>query len=331
MGCKQIALWFIKIDNYKLSCPINIYPMEFGRVTDDELALVDFSLPTDPAFTVETLHSAGTIAPLQVHTGCAKWGRKEWVGQIYPPKTKDANFLDEYVKHFDCIELNATFYNVYGPDTIGKWKAKAEANPAFKFCPKFSQSISHIRRLKNSEDITTTYYEGIMAFGEKLGPLFLQLSDNFTPKSLPELTAYLEQLPADVPVFVELRHKAWFSESENREAAFNLFKRLNIGAVITDASGRRDCVHMMLPTPHAFIRFVGNGLHPTDYARCDEWVERIAQWKEMGLQSVWFFMHQHDERYSPELCDYVIDKLNKKLNINLHRPQFIGKEKELFD
>jgi len=331
MGCKQIALWFIKIDNYKLSCPININPMEFGRVTDDELALVDFSLPTDPAFTVETLHSAGTIASLQVHTGCAKWGRKEWVGQIYPPKTKDANFLDEYVKHFDCIELNATFYNVYGPDTIGKWKAKAEANPAFKFCPKFSQSISHIRRLKNAEDITTAYYEGIMAFGEKLGPLFLQLSDNFTPKSLPELTAYLEQLPTDVPVFVELRHKAWFSESENREAAFNLFKRLNIGAVITDASGRRDCVHMMLPTPHAFIRFVGNGLHPTDYARCDEWVERIAQWKEMGLQSVWFFMHQHDERYSPELCDYVIDKLNKKLNINLHRPQFIGKEKELFD
>ncbi|RFZ81081.1 DUF72 domain-containing protein [Mucilaginibacter terrenus] len=305
--------------------------MEFGRVTDDELKLVDFTLLPDPQFTTDTLQQAGTVEPLQVRAGCAKWGRKEWVGKIYPPKTKDANFLDEYVKHFNCIELNATFYNVYPAETITKWKQKADTNPDFRFCPKFSQSISHIRRLKNAEEITTAYYEGIMAFGDKLGPLFLQLSDNYTPKSLPELTAYLERLPTDIPVFVELRHKDWFAVDANKEAVFSLFRRLNIGAVITDASGRRDCVHMMLPTPHAFIRFVGNSLDPTDYARCDDWVERIIQWKEQGLQSVWFFMHQHDERYSPELCDYVVDKLNQRLGLSLPRPQFISRDKGLFE
>lgn len=299
--------------------------MEFGRVPEHELANIDFSLPPDPAFTTETFARADSSQPLQVHVGCAKWGRKEWVGQIYPPKTKDANFLDEYVKHFNCIELNATFYQTYGPDTISKWKNKADSNPDFKFCPKFSQSISHIRRLKNADDITTAYYEGVMAFEEKLGPMFLQLSDNFSPKSLPELTAYLEHLPTDVPVYVELRHKDWYAVPENREAVFNLFRRLNIGSIITDASGRRDCVHMMLSTPHAFIRFVGNSLHTTDYSRCDEWVDRIAQWKEQGLQSVWFFMHQHDERYSPELADYVIKKMNERLNVNIPRPKFIDK------
>lgn len=300
--------------------------MEFGRVPEEQLNLVDFTLPPNPDFTLETLRNAGTTQPLQVRAGCAKWGRKEWVGKIYPPKTKDANFLDEYVKHFNCIELNATFYQTYGPATIAKWKEKADASPDFKFCPKFSQSISHIRRLKNAEEITTAYYEGIMAFGDKLGPLFLQLSDNYTPKSLPELTAYLESLPTDVPVFVELRHKDWFAVPENKEAVFSMFRRLNIGSILTDASGRRDCLHMMLPTPHAFIRFVGNSLHPTDYSRCDEWVDRIMQWKELGLQSVWFFMHQHDERYSPELCDYVIDKLNQRLGTHLLRPTFISKD-----
>ena len=304
--------------------------MEFGRVTYEELNFVDFTLPPDPEFTVQTLQSAHPAGQLLVHAGCAKWGRKEWVGKIYPPKTKDANFLDEYVKHFNCIELNATFYQTYGPETISKWKTKADANPNFKFCPKFSQSISHIRRLKNAEEITTSYYEGIMAFGDKLGPLFLQLSDNYTPKSLPELTAYLENLPTDVPVFVELRHKDWFAVPENKQAVFSLFKRLNIGSILTDASGRRDCLHMMLSTPHAFIRFVGNSLHPTDYARCDEWVDRIVQWKELGLQSVWFFMHQHDERYSPELCDYVIDKLNQRLGTDVPRPVFIDRDKGLF-
>jgi uncharacterized protein YecE (DUF72 family) len=304
--------------------------MEFGRVNPEELAAVDFTLPPDPELTITTLKAAQSNQPIQVHVGCAKWGRKEWIGQIYPPKTKDANFLDEYVKHFDCIELNATFYNIYGPDTIAKWKAKADSNPHFKFCPKFSQSISHIRRLKNAEDITTSYYEGIMAFGDKLGPLFLQLSDNYTPKSFPELKVYLKQLPKDVPVFVELRHKEWFAVAENRDKVFALFRDLNIGAVITDATGRRDVVHMQLPTPHAFIRFVGNGLHPTDYVRVDEWVDRIKQWQQLGLQSVWFFMHQHDEQYSPKLADYVVVKLNEALGLQLQRPQFIEEQKSLF-
>jgi uncharacterized protein YecE (DUF72 family) len=304
--------------------------MEFGRVNPEELASVDFTLPPDPELTINTLKAAKSNQPLQVHVGCAKWGRKEWIGQIYPPKTKEANFLDEYVKHFDCIELNATFYNVYGPDTIAKWKAKAESNPHFKFCPKFSQSISHIRRLKNAEDITTSYYEGIMAFGDKLGPLFLQLSDNYTPKSFPELKAYLEQLPKDVPVFVELRHKEWFAVPENRDKVFAMLRDLNIGAVITDATGRRDVVHMNLPTPHAFIRFVGNGLHPTDYARVDEWVERIKQWQQLGLQSVWFLMHQHEEEFSPKLADYVVEKLNETLGTQLKRPQFISNQESLF-
>jgi hypothetical protein len=34
--------------------------MEFGRVTNEELNFVDFTLPPDPDFTVETLRSAGT-------------------------------------------------------------------------------------------------------------------------------------------------------------------------------------------------------------------------------------------------------------------------------
>ncbi|MGN6394339.1 MAG: DUF72 domain-containing protein [Mucilaginibacter sp.] len=300
--------------------------MEFGRVTDSELMEVDFTLPPDTELTKQTLAAAKNGQPLQVHVGCAKWGRKEWLGKIYPPKTKEANFLDEYVKHFDSIELNATFYNVYPPEIIAKWKEKTAGNPNFKFCPKFSQSISHIRRLKNADEITTEYYKGVMAFGEKLGPMFLQLADNYSPKSLPDLKIYLESLPKDVPVFLEMRHKEWYSVPETRAALFNMLHELNIGSVITDASGRRDVVHMELPTPHAFIRFVGNSLHPTDYQRCDDWVERIARWKEMGLQSVWFFMHQHDERYSPELSDYVVEKLNKRLGLELSRPTFIDRD-----
>ncbi|QQL48669.1 DUF72 domain-containing protein [Mucilaginibacter ginkgonis] len=304
--------------------------MEFGKVADaDKLPQSYFNLPPDTAFTAHVLANASGSGKFQAHVGCAKWGRKEWVGQIYPPKTKEANFLTEYVKHFDSIELNATFYQVYGPETLSKWAEKAEGNPNFKFCPKFSQSISHIRRLKNAEEITTQFYNGVLAFGDKLGPMFLQLSDNFTPKSFPELKAYLEHLPTDVPVFVEVRHKEWFNTAGTDKDIFALLRDLNIGSVITDASGRRDCGHMNLSTPHAFIRYVGNGLLPTDYGRIDEWVDRIKKWKDEGLQSLWFFMHQHDEQYSPVLADYTIEKLNEALGTSIQRPQFLPKQESM--
>src|SRR5882757_6054840 len=200
--------------------------MEFGRVKPEELIEVDFSLPPDPELTITTLKSAKNKQPLQVHVGCAKWGRKEWLGKIYPAKTKEADFLDEYAKHFDCIELNATFYQIYGPSTIEKWKEKAAQNPRFKFCPKFSQSISHIKRLKNAEEVTTSFYEGIMAFGDLLGPLFLQLGDNYTPKSFADMKIYLEHLPKDVPVFLEVRHKDWFAVPAIKAQLFGTLKEL---------------------------------------------------------------------------------------------------------
>lgn len=304
--------------------------MEFGKINPDEIATVDFTLPKDTEFTRQTLTKKKPSGKLQVHVGCAKWGRKEWIGKIYPKGTSEADFLNEYVKHFDAIELNATFYQIYGPETITKWREKAVRNPDFRFCPKFSRSISHIRRLKNAADITTDFLAGIHAFGDLLGPVFLQLSDHFGPKNLPDLQHYLEYLPKDITVFVELRHKDWFADPEFRMEVFNLLCQLGIGAVITDAVGRRDCVHLQLPTPHAFIRFVGNNLHPTDYIRVEDWVSRIKQWADAGLQSLWFFMHQPDERYSPQLADYVIKRLNEELQGNIRRPVFLDEQQKLF-
>ncbi len=50
----------------------------------------------------------------------------------------------------------------------------------------------------------------------------------------------------------------------------------------------------------------------------------------MGLKSVWF-LHQHDERYSPELADYVVEKLNAALGATVRRPQFMDRDAGLFD
>lgn len=300
--------------------------MDFGKIPENQLPQVDFTLPADTELTIKVLNESPKLKVPELYVGCAKWGRKEWVGLIYPPKTKEAKFLDEYVKHFNSIELNAVFYQMPKAEQIKAWKEKAAVERKdFKFFPKITRSISHIRRLKNAEDDTTQYLQNISEFGEYLGPCFLQLSDNFGPKSFDILKDYLENLPKDFDLFVEVRHPEWYSDAAARRDFFDLLYQVKKGSIITDASGRRDCVHMELPTPHAFIRFVGNGLHPTDYSRIDEWVERLADWTSKGLQSIYFFLHQHDEKDTPILADYTIKKLNERLGSDLSLPKFIPK------
>lgn len=299
--------------------------MEFGHLSIKELDSIQFSLPEDSAFTKEIQLSFLNHSTPQIYVGCAKWGRKEWVGKIYPEGTKEAKFLDYYVRHFNSIELNATHYRIYGPSTISNWAAKA-SNKDFKFCPKTPQAISHYSDLisPRAKQLTDEFLKGIIAFKEHLGPIFLQVSEKFSPSKKDNLIAYLKDLPEDLQFFVELRHPGWFSDKKVSENLFQSLRELKVGAVITDTAGRRDCLHMELTLPKAFIRFVGNNLHPTDYSRIDLWVSRLKDWLNKGLQELYFFMHQPDEQFSPELCNYVVEQMNKHCNSQLIKPQFIG-------
>ncbi|MDQ8003958.1 MAG: DUF72 domain-containing protein [Pedobacter sp.] len=307
--------------------------MEFGRVEPNEIEQIDFSLPLDGEQTKRTLKGKAAKDP-KFFVGCAKWGRKEWLNLIYPPKTKEKDFLGEYVNHFNSIELNAVFYGIPKEEQILKWKEMADKRADFLFCPKFSRGITHIKRLNNAQAETDLYLKAISAFGDKLGPCFLQLGDNFGPKNLPVLESYLESLPRDFNLFLEVRHEEWFANADDRKALFSMLADLKVGAAITDASGRRDCLHMELPTPKAFIRFVGNGgkfLESSDMKRVDDWVERLADWIDKGLEEIYFFLHQHDESDTPLIADYTIEQFNQKLGSKLPRIKFLGKQGGLFD
>lgn len=308
--------------------------MEFGRVEPSEINKIDFTLPRDGEQTVITLGASAKATKPQFYVGCAKWGRKEWVGLIYPEKTKEKDFLPAYVKHFNSIELNAVFYSIPKAEQISKWKAMAEENTDedFMFCPKISRTITHIKRLNNAQAETDLYLNAITAFGKQLGPCFLQVSDNFGPKNLSVLQSYLEKLPLDFKLFVEVRHPDWFKDATARQELFTMLAKLGKGAAITDASGRRDCLHMELTTPEAFIRFVGNGGNflPSDKARVDDWVVRIKEWLENGLEKVYFFLHQHDEADTPLIADYTIEQFNKHLGSKLNRINFLTKQGGLF-
>ena len=294
--------------------------MEFGRVLETELNNIDFSLPAEPAFNTKIL-SGKPAKDSKVYFGCAKWGRPEWAGKIYPPKTKEKDFLQHYVQHYNSIELNATHYKIYGEPGIRKWAEKAKGRD-FLFCPKMYKGLTHPGKLDGRHPLLNEFFRGIVAFEKHLGPVFVQVSDTFSPKRKQELFNFLSALPKDLPFFLEVRHPDWFGKQKEREDLFEFLKLNNMGAVITDTAGRRDCAHMHLTIPRAFIRYVGNSLHPTDEPRIDAWVKRMKYWLDHGLQELYFFMHMHDEATSPELTVYLVDKMNKECGLNLIKPKF---------
>lgn len=303
--------------------------MDFGSVPGELLNQTNFNLSAEPAFNSNILNGNAKADP-KLYIGCDKWAKKEWIGKIYPAKAKEKDFLDYYAAHYNSVELNATHYKIYDEAVIKKWTAKA-GNRDFKFCTKMYQGVTHRGSLQGKDHIMNQFFRSIVAFEEMLGPVFIQLSETFSPKRKEELFEFLQSLPKDLQFFLEVRHRDWFANPGISEELFTKLASLNIGAVITDTAGRRDCAHMHLTLPKTFIRYVGNSLHASDYTRIDEWVKRMKYWLNKGMEELYFFMHMHDEATSPELTVYLVDKMNKELGLNLIKPTFIEKQKSLFD
>lgn len=297
--------------------------MEFGR---NEVVLneIDFTLPTNSVETLQTLNAAANNGTFKAYVGGTKWADKKLIGKIYPKDTEPSAFLRLYAKNFNTIEFGPTFYMTQPLDKVADWKVQVESNNDFKFSPKFTQSISHIRRLTNVDQLTKDFYDSVAGFGDHLGQMLLQLGEAFSPKSFNQLESYLKSLTDTEKVSLEARNKNWFENPISRASLFDLLRKTNVGTVISDTAGRRDVVHMELTTPVAYIRFVGNALHQTDYSRIDLWVERLKIWKELGLKSVWFYIHQEDERHMVNLADYLIKKMNSDLNLDLQRPAMLS-------
>ena len=290
--------------------------MEFGKV--QHIDNIDFTLPPDDPVTVELWRRLAAVSlksrgPLRVYVGGTEWGRSSWLGRAYPLGIKPKDFLTWYSRQFNTIELNTLFYGVPAATTIRRW---ADAvSPGFTFCPKFPEAISHKGQLSNVSRETAEFVGALQVFEGKLGPSFLQLSDRFGPGQATLLQHYVRQLPAGFAACVELRAEDWFKpglrESPMVLDTWQEMLERGIGTVITDVAGRRDVLHMRLTSPVAFIRFVTNGLHPTDYQRADAWVERIGDWAGKGLREVYLFVHSPGELTSPEIMKYLITRFNE--------------------
>ncbi len=285
--------------------------MKFGQVEDP--SHIDFTLPKDHKRTAE-LFETNKKGLQSISIGCAKWNKTDLKG-FYPKGTKDE--LTYYATQFNSIELNATFYGMPSVEQVQTWKEKTPAN--FKFFPKITNTVSHFRRLLNITDVVTQFATAVLNFDEKLGMVFLQLHDNFKPKDFDRLEKFVQDWPREIPLGIELRNTDWFTDEEVFNTVCALFEKYGITNVLVDTAGRRDMLHMRMTTPKVFIRYVGANAE-SDYQRLDDWLERLTEWKEQGMQELDFFVHQNVEKASPLLSAYFIEKLNAKWGTDIHIP-----------
>ena len=286
--------------------------MKFGKV--DNIENVDFTIPKSPESTNKFLASLPSEpAGPEVRFGATGWGNKEWIGSIYPEKTKAKDFLYYYSRQFHTIELNTTHYRIPTEKSVLQWN---EVSPSdFKFCPKVLQRISHSKLLGTDSDLITLFCNSIAILQDKIGCCFMQLPPYFGSDRLEILKRFLLEWPSEIPLAIELRHSSWFVDPQVLDNLEKLLIPHKCGLVITDVAGRRDVLHQRITSEHVLLRFVGNGLHPTDFTRWDEWANQLSNWIDSGLNSAYIFIHEPHPADVPNMTDYSIKKLNEHSNL----------------
>ncbi|MBW8774628.1 MAG: DUF72 domain-containing protein [Stenotrophomonas sp.] len=94
--------------------------------------------------------------------------------------------------------------------TYARWAASVPAG--FRFAVKLPRVISHERRLRDTMQPLALFLDGVMALGDRLGPLLLQLPPSLAYEPT-TVTAFLHGLRArtSVDVACEPRHPSWFT------------------------------------------------------------------------------------------------------------------------
>jgi uncharacterized protein YecE (DUF72 family) len=267
--------------------------VKFGKLENVDHLNFSLDVPSQDYSFLPNDHSG----KLEIIIGGTVWGVPQWKGVHFSAKAKPTEFLHYYSRLFPCIEFNGSHYRIPPVAQVAKWVEQVPSE--FLFCPKFPQSISHWRQFQNCEHETDLFMEALFAFGNNLGTTFIQLPPHFGPSKAEPLLRYLEKLPNDIRYSVEMRHPDWFVGNVLEEFAEE-FKKLNIGLIVCDTSGRRDAVHMRLTSDELVIRFGGNDLHVSDELRVHQWMNQLKAWEKVGLKKCYFWIHQPESLHTVE-------------------------------
>ncbi len=259
-----------------------------------------------------------------IYLGCAVWSYKDWVGNLYPPKSQPRDFLNLYSRRFTTVEGNTTFYAIPTTETIAKWVAQTP--PGFKFCPKLHREVTHQGLLTPRIDDALSFLERISGLGDRLGTTFIQLPPSYSPEYWKDLTEFLRACSqSGLSLALEVRHLDWF-KPQHSDRLNDLLTKLNITKVLLDTRPIYNCSNdPQVSSPRkkpklplqpeiignlGFVRFISHPERKYNQAYLGQWVNSLHSWLNSG-KTIYFFVHCPQEVRSPDTAKYFHSLLRR--------------------
>ena len=207
--------------------------------------------------------------------GCSGWNYDSWRhGVFYPERCPPRRWLRFYARHFDSVELNASFYRLPTVKAVQGWVEQTPDD--FVFAVKMSRYVTHVKRLRDLPPSIELFYSRIAPLVEsgKLGPMLWQLPPTFR-RNDERLGDALALLPEGEHAF-EFRHGSWFVPEVTE-----LLRAHRVALVIADRPEIHSFQSHELTADWTFIRFHwGSRGRRGNYSETElkEWADRIRSW-----------------------------------------------------
>jgi uncharacterized protein YecE (DUF72 family) len=207
-----------------------------------------------------------------IHVGTSGWNYEVFVERLYPNGTPKRNFLNEYAKRLQTVELNATFYRSFPQSTWQGWYRRTP--PDFLWSVKAPRFFTHIRRLDVTAESLDRFWRDTCPLEEKLAVVLFQLPPSLK-FDIMLFRSFFDRQPSGARIALEARHPSWHDAQ-----VWNLLKERNISWVISDTAGRYP-ISILTTADFAYVRLHGptglyRGLYGGDQLK--EWLETIRQW-----------------------------------------------------
>ena len=224
------------------------------------------------------------MAPMTIRIGTSGWSYDHWDGVLYPHGTAPSARLEHYVREFDTVELNASFYRWPRDATFAGWRRRLP--DGFAMSVKAPRGLTHAKRLLEPE----AWAGRIAGAWHELGPrrevLLVQLRPDHERDDA-RLDWFLGSLPSWVRVAVELRHPSWLDD-----AVFAILERHGAAYVVMSGA-HLPCV-LRATAPFVYVRLHGpdrDHLYGGSYADEDLrwWADRMREWADGGRDVLAYF------------------------------------------
>ncbi len=232
----------------------------------------------------------------RLFAGTSGWAYPSWKPDFYPEKLAQKNFLKHYATQLNTVEVNFSFRQLIKETTIEKWIAETPAD--FRLGIKAHQVITHIKRLKKTEDFLPRFLATLepVARAGKMGPILFQLPPNMKADA-EVLGEFLKIVPRGVPAAFEFRHETWFSDE-----IFNSLKTHNRALCVAETEERT--TPDVVTADFAYYRYRKPEYTPAERKAM---VGRIREHLEQGRDVYAYFKHEE----TPQGAIYAVEVLKE--------------------